>query len=500
MPDDFDLRHHLAVLRRHAILIAVTVVLVGAAAYGASRLEQTSYRSTSTVLYSAQTVNTGTGTPEDPVRVLNTLSRLVSSGAVLEAAAKRLGIPRAELDKATTVEVQPDDDLLRITATAPSPRGAERRANAITYALLAWRSENAHGLAAAQAKVLARQLADLNARGTIANASAIATVRAQLAAARAELATKASDLSLVQGALPPKQPFTPHPRRNAAVGILAGLLLGILAAFVRDRVDRRLDSVEEVEAIFGRPSLGAVPWIPAAGRGNRLAAVGDYAASTQLSEAFRTIRTNLALFRVDETSLRSIVVSSAVAGEGKSAVTANLALALASSGRRVLAVSADLRSPMLHEYFDGDDRSGLLEVLSGDVDLATGVRNIQVAGNRSPRPGRLALLANGRRFFDPAALYESAAMTELLEDAAVAFDVILFDAPPLLVSGEASVLAARADALLFVARLDRVTREEARRAARTLAAAELTPLGLIVTGRMSDKAQSYGYGYGSDEE
>jgi capsular exopolysaccharide synthesis family protein len=277
-------------------------------------------------------------------------------------------------------------------------------------------------------------------------------------------------------------------------------LLGVLATFMRERMGRRLYGIEEAEQIFGRPLIGVVPHVGAAARGNRRAAIGNYGGSSTLAEAYRTIRTNLALFRINETSLKTIVISSAMPGEGKSAVTANLAAALASSGHNVLAISADLRSPSLHKYFAHRDSEGLLEVLSGETTLENAAKTIDLEGNMLAKTGgRLSLLASDRGFFDPLVLFQSVAMTNLLKEARARFDTVLFDAPPILSSADAFVLAQKTDALLLVARLDRITRNQARRAVHALRTAEITPLGLILTG-VRTRDEAYGYEYGTDTE
>ena len=113
----------------------------------------------------------------------------------------------------------------------------------------------------------------------------------------------------------------------------------------------------------------------------------------------------------------------------------------------------------------------------------------------------MSLLASERGFFDPVVLFQSVAMANLMKEARAHFDTILFDAPPILSSADAFVLAQKADALLLVARLDRITRNQARRAMHALRTAEITPLGLIVTGvRSRDDAYGYGYEYGTDTE
>lgn len=495
MQDEPDLRQYLKIIRRHIWLVLITTIIVGGAAFGVSKLQTPRYRATSTLLFTPSA--TTTTSTSDPARALKTLARLATTNTILGKAAAQMGIDIETLRKAVTVTASPDQDVLELSATDTSAGDAARKANVVTDALLSWGLDRQRTQLTAQIALLRKQLKVLAAQGTAADLNSVATLQAQLAQAQAELQSSTSDLSDVQSASVPADPYTPHPIQNLAIGLLSGLLLGILGAFLRERMGQRLHAVEDVERLFGRPSLGSVPHIRAAARGNRHAAVGKYTGSSPLEEAYRTIRTNLELFRI-EGSLKTAVITSSVPTEGKSAVTANLAAAIASSGRNVLAVSADLRSPALHKYFPGRDGGGIVEILSGEMTLKKAVRRIVLDGGMPSKVGgKLSLLGNDNGFFDPVVLFQSATMESLLEEVRSKYDIVLFDAPPILASADAYVLAKKLDALLLVARIDRVTADQARRAALTLKTAEVTPLGLIVTGVRSRDA-AYGYGYGKN--
>jgi Mrp family chromosome partitioning ATPase len=332
-----------------------------------------------------------------------------------------------------------------------------------------------------------------------------------------------------------------------------------MLAALRDRLDHRIREIEEVEAVYHAPTLGVVP-LPK--RTSRAARVADFSAATPLADAYRTIRTNLTLIQVHEGS-SVIVVTSATTDEGKSAVTANLAQALSVTGRRVLAVSADLHNPALHEYFPsgyrqselpavvddhplpkrliddptlddyfktgygGDDAAneakpdsrkrrktstlgerwagsrpsrprGLVSVLAGEIGLDNAVYVVPLSAQERERGGSLHLLADDRTFFDPAALLSSGPMRKLLKQASEKYDAVLLDTPPLLANADATVLAQSADILVVVARLDHLTRNQARRAARTMASIRLSPSGIIVTGEV-EEAATYGYGHRSGQ-
>jgi succinoglycan biosynthesis transport protein ExoP len=502
MQDELDLRHYVGVVRRHLLLVIVTTIVVGGAALGASLLEKPHYRATATILFTPQAQSFTGNSSEDPARVLSTLANLATNNAILSRAASELGSNETvlSLSKTVSINASADQDILRFSATDTRAKRAARKANTVTAAFLAWRTKTQQAVTRAQVATLKRQLRDLATRGSTADQAVVVALHSQLAEAQAQLQNPTSDLSLVQAATAPGQPYTPHPARNTAIGLLSGLLLGVLATFMRERMGRRLYGIEEAEQIFGRPLIGVVPHVGAAARGNRRAAIGNFGGTSTLAEAYRTIRSNLSLFRINGSSLKTIVISSAVPGEGKSAVTANLAVALASSGHNVLAISADLRSPSLHEYFAHSEGDGLLEVLSGETTLEKAARTIILEGDMPTKTGgQLSLLANNHSFFDPLVLIHSIAMTNLLREAQARFNIVLFDAPPVLTNADTYVLAQKTDALLLVVRLDRITRDQARRATHTLKAAEVTPLGLIVTG-VRNRDEAYGHDYGTSAD
>jgi Mrp family chromosome partitioning ATPase len=171
-------------------------------------------------------------------------------------------------------------------------------------------------------------------------------------------------------------------------------------------------------------------------------------------------------------------------------------------------LSADLRSPSLHEYFATKFDDGLVRALLGERDLTRAIRAISLNGSGStrkpqdrdraaPEGGSLALLGTTQRIRDPAAVLQSDSMAKLLASAKESFDTIVIDAPPMLAGAEAHLLAQFADALVLVSRIGKLTRNDVRRAVRTMEATELSAVGLVVTGRpVADDGYGYGYGYG----
>jgi capsular exopolysaccharide synthesis family protein len=488
MTDEPDLRRYLTVVRRQLPLVLTMTIVCALAALAVSLTQAPSYSAKATLLYAPPATQTST----DPSRDIATLVGTAKIDRILQAAAPAAGMSVQQLQQAISVAADPTANLIDVTASAGNAHAAQRAANAVAAAIQADNLAQVRKTQQAQIDVIARQIAQLRGQHTTDARTQRASLRDELNADQVQLQAAQANLQVADAAPLPTAPSSPKPLRDAAIGGIVGLLLGIGTALVRDRLDRRLRTVDEIEDAYGTSLLGTVPRVNAAARGDRSAGLGDYAGVSLLAESYRTIRTNLSLFRLDREDMKVVVISSAVAGEGKSAATANLAASLAASGRRVLAVSADIRSPALHEYFAHRGGVGVIDVLSDEATLDQAARFAPLNGNVSARAGEVSLLSNDRHFSDPAMLYQSNAMARLLDHARSTYDMVLLDAPPLLFAGEASVLARQADAVIIVSRIDQVTRDEARRARTLLQAADVKPLGLIVTNVSADGDVYYG--------
>jgi Mrp family chromosome partitioning ATPase/capsular polysaccharide biosynthesis protein len=551
-----DLRAFLALLRRHAVLIAVVTLLTAVVTYAVTKQETPRFTSTASLLY---TEPANAPANDDPARDVSTLVGVGTSDAVLYPVAKAHEMTPTKLRAALSITGNPDADLIGVSANSPSAKEAQSLAGGVAQGLIDYtKSETTQNLQATIA-TLRSQLANLAGRTDPGSLQAAAGLRVQLAQAKAQLSSPPSPLSILSPATLPSGPSSPHPTRDAGIALLAGLVLALLLAAGRDRLDRRIREIEDVEAVYHAPTLGVVPFAHSRKKVSRAAQLADFSGATPLADAYRTIRTNLTLMQAHD-GPSAIVVTSAIAGEGKSAVTANLAQALSVTGRRVLAISADLHNPALHKYFPGgyqesdlfdhadddplhertlddptlnayfatgygedgtgreskpDSRQrrrssglgerwtgptrpqGLIPVLAGEVPLDKAVYIIPLSAQERERGGSLHLLADGGTFFDPAALLSSDAMRQLLKDAGQSYDAILVDTPPLLANADATLLAQSADTLVLVARLDHLTRNQARRAHRAMASMRLSPSGVIVTGDVEEGG--YGYGYRSNQ-
>jgi capsular exopolysaccharide synthesis family protein len=495
MTEQNDFGRLLKTLRASTWLIILLVVIAGAGAYAVSLATPARYASAETLIY-LPAGGTTEVTTDIATRDLQTAVGLVQAAPVIAPAAKKLGITQDELRASVSGSLPANSNLLRVDASAPTAAEAQNRAIVVANVFQNFRLGLQRRAIDARINAINKQIQKLTPPINGDAAATIRSLRDQLSLASSDRAVANGDFVVGDPARLPTAPFEPKPARNAVLGAVAGLLIGIAAAFGRGRLNRRLVTIDDVEAAYGMPAIGAIP-PPSFHELDRAGHIlGDFEGSSPLVEAFRSTRATLSLYSVGSGKPMVIAVTSANGGEGKTTVVANLAMAMASSGKRVLAISADLRKPSLYAFFPDASRAGLLDVLSGRRDLtdATGFVNLN---GTSSAGGRLGMLATDGRFRDPARLFESADIALVLDEARLEYDIILVDSPPLLQTPEASIIAGLADANLIVGRAGELTRDDAHRALERLTTANAKTLGVIVSDARERRAS---YGYGNEEE
>jgi polysaccharide biosynthesis transport protein len=274
---------------------------------------------------------------------------------------------------------------------------------------------------------------------------------------------RVGNVRLVQPATAPSQPSPSRKILIVAAGSIAGLLLGVATALLADLLDQSVPTVKALRAQFDYPLLGVL---------NTPSPISRDRPGTIDHKAYQMLQSNLA-FLCSDRGLKSMVVTSALDGEGKSAVAANLAVAMAQPGRRVLLVDTNMTHPSLHAIWDLPNTVGLSHVLVGHSKATEAVQEVLP---------QLDVLTTGGIVPDPIALLDSNRMASLMAEFTDRYDFVIFDAPSLHHWGEAAVLGRVGDGIVLVARPKRLTI-----AATTAAKAKLTRnhdkvLGLIVNG------------------
>jgi tyrosine-protein kinase len=310
----------------------------------------------------------------------------------------------------------------------------------------------------------------------------------------------------------------PRPVRDAVLAGAIGLLLGIVVAFLRDAVDTRIRSADEIVDRLGVPLLARIPDPPRPLQmSDRLVMLAD--PNGREAEAFRMLRTNLDFVNV-ERGARTVMVTSSSQREGKSTSVANLALALARAGKSVILVDLDLRRPYLHQFFDLDSEPGVTNVVleqasvedvlskvwASEAPVATpespapasgsrGGRTRQAArgesNGRAPAGSVLEVIPSGTLPPNPGEFVATRGLETLLDRLRERADFVLIDAPPMIGVGDAMTISAKVDGIVLITRMNRLRRPLLFELHRLLETSPAALLGFIVTGARDDDDHYY---------
>ncbi|MDI6101301.1 polysaccharide biosynthesis tyrosine autokinase [Actinoplanes sp. NEAU-A12] len=361
--------------------------------------------------------------------------------AVLVAMDRRLGLTPAEVRERISAEAVPETVLLRATVTDTSVERSQQVATA-----LAVRFKN-------RVESLETPLGQ------------------QISSVKVEV---------VAGPETSDGPVSPRPVRSLAVAAVLGLLVGLGAAILRELLDTTVKSPEDLQALAGAPVIGGLPFDPAMKSGQMTAPGAGHSAR---GEALRQLRTNLQYVDVDK-PIKTLVVTSAMPGEGKSSTACALAMLCAENGQRVLIMDADLRRPRVADYLGLEGGVGLTTVLAGQAALDDVV---QQYGEH------LFVLPSGFLPPNPSELLGSHHMAQLLTELREAFDIVVVDCPPLLPVTDAAVVAARTDGALLLARVGKTTGVQVATAVKALGAVDARLLGCVLNMLATKGADAYYY-------
>ncbi|QFS43260.1 GumC family protein [Nostoc sphaeroides] len=293
---------------------------------------------------------------------------------------------------------------------------------------------------------------------------------------------------ILSEALLPKKPVSPIILLNLALGGFLGFFLGIGAALLLEAEDKSVKTAEEAQQLLDYPLLGTIPLFDQKTRLARGESITELPVLnnpySSVNAAFEMLQINLGFTFYDK-ELKVVVVSSSVMNEGKSFIAANLAIATAQMGKRVLLIDADMRRPRQHEMWQQPNLMGLSNVLVGQATLAEAAKEVMI---------NLELLTSGTIPPNPAALLDSQSMKRLLQQAAQDYDCIIIDTLPLSIMPDASIVGKMADGMLLVARPGIVTSAAAKTTKGLLENSRVPVLGLVVNCVATDN-NDYGYYY-----
>jgi succinoglycan biosynthesis transport protein ExoP len=285
-------------------------------------------------------------------------------------------------------------------------------------------------------------------------------------------------------------PVSPRLARTVLLAMLSGVAIGLMLVYVMDILDDRFRSMEEMQALLGVSVLAMVRELESSDEIGLGALQAYVAPNATESEAFRTLRTTLSLAEDDT---HQIVVSSPEPGDGKTTVLANLAVAIAQSGKRTLLIDADLRRPGLTALLGMRGIDGLSTVIRGEDDIVRAAEaNVRPSGLEG-----LDVLPSGPRPTNPAELLGSRRFSELLAWAESVYDQILIDSPPTLATSDTAVIGRLTNAVMLVVQPAKNRRRLVMRCVESLAVLRIPLLGIVVNRIGSSKDGGYyGYGYG----
>src|SRR6056297_164072 len=269
-------------------------------------------------------------------------------------------------------------------------------------------------------------------------------------------------------AVVPKNPIKPNKIMNIAIAGVLGLMISIGLVFLVEFLDKTIKTPEEVERYLGLSIIGAIPFNDKA-KNRKVVTFED--PKSPVAEAYRTLRTNLKFASLDK-EIKSIVVTSTIAGEGKSMTISNLATAIAQTGSKVLLVDTDFRKPMIHKIARKPNADGLADVLINKSDYRNSVK--------ISRTKNLDLLFSGLIPPNPSELLGSKSMLQFIEAAKRDYDYIIFDTPPVALVTDAAILANEVDGVILVTSFGMVDYDIAKRAVELLKNANANILGSVL--------------------
>lgn len=494
-----SLRDYAGVLRRRKWLIILPMILAPLVAYGLSLSQESRYRSSAEVLVREPPSATAVGAPERPMqqRVLqNELQR--ARGSALQDLVRDVIGPEPTL--MVQLALEEDTDVFVFTAESIDPETAARAANAYAETYIEARRRSLVEELDARIAVVEERLAGID--DDIADASG--DERELLIAQRnqydfeLESLTVSVDLaqdsgaSLIDAAQVRDNPFSPRPKRSAFLAMVAGLLVGVAAAFFVDHFDDRLRDEDDLVAAAGKPVLGVIPKYDAE-EGDVPVVVASTQPHSQPAEAYRALRTSIQFMGVHR-PMEIIQFTSARPGDGKTTTSVNLAVSCARAGQRVVLVDCDLRRPRVHQFFGLENRTGFTTAMIGaDLD--------EVA---LPIPGEsnLWVITSGAVPPDPSELLSTTTATRFLRSLPDRFDLVIVDTPPLLVVADALVVSAAVDALVLVASANLTDRRQVEQASAHLRQIEAPYVGTVLNNfdLSTSTTYEYRYAYGQYED
>src|SRR5919199_1210070 len=492
--DALSLHDYLAVVRRRKWLIAFVAAALPLAAVAMSLRGARPYVATTQVLVTTDATNVAPSAPSAD-RMAQTEADLAATPEVAAralAAAGARGETTDEFLRKASVEARPNSDLLDFRVKDPSASRAKVLATEYARAFTDFQRGLKRHAIDRQRKAVAEQLRRLEATGR-----GTSPYHAKLVGRAHDLETLAviepGNALLVGPAVKAPQ-VSSNALRNGLLAFGVGLILGVLLAFVREALDQRVRSGAEIRNHLLLPLLGRLNAPSRRLRDRKQLAMLAEPGGPQ-AESFRVLRANFDFFNLQHDA-RAIMVTSALEGEGKSTTAANLAVALARTGRRVALVDLDLRRPSLAQFFGLEPKAGVVEVARGDATLDDALMPVPLEPTNAGSPGSLYVVPVETVPENVGEFFGSRVVGDVLHKLRAVADLVLIDAPPLLNVGDARALSVHVDGIVVATRLNVVRRPLLNELRSVLDTCRAAKLGFVVTdAELEQHGGEIGQGY-----
>jgi len=523
-----ELRRYFIIFRKWAWLIMLVTAVAGLSSYYYSLTLRPTYRAETTMLIGKvlQEANPNVPVQYDIGSLAQAYSLLAVQPAILQATAEAIRWPEPwqNLFFKITTKATFGSQLLQIAVTDSDPAQAATIANEIARQLILQGPISAQQKDAEEQRAfVTSQLAQLKlqiegAQKTLNNLNAqaalendpnklndlnnrISSLQARIADAQKNyaslLAIVNSNSTLFVNVLvpaqPPKSPISPNIPQNILLAMGAGLVIAAMTVMVIEYLDDTIKDAEDTQRVLGLSTLGAI---------TRMASTRHPADSlvtlrhprSPISEAYRVLRTNLRFSGIENPS-GALLVTSAGPTEGKTTTAANLAVAVAQSGRRVILLDCDLRRPTIDKYFGLTNNEGLSSLFLNDTTTLESVM-------QSTKLDTLKVITSGPIPPNPSELLDSNRMRRILDTLRSQSDLLIIDSPPVLAVADASILGARCSGALLVIDAGRTRSDVSRRAVETLGKTGTKVLGVVLNRISTRRAASdyYYYYYAKDKD
>lgn len=491
---ELNLRDYLSILRRRRRALTLIVLLVVGCSLAYSLLQTPVYAGKAEVLLQPRATETlfdpNTGQARDATRVVQTEIRVLKSQPVRQAV-------RAQVGSAPKVAAAPvgQTDVIQVVVESTDPERAALLANAYVRSYIEFRRKQTVDDLLAAGGQIRTKIDDLQREIDTASGTTQENLIQQQALFREKLdeldvagSLQTGGAQLVEPATTPTTPVKPRPLRTAALALALGLMLGVGVAFLLDYLDDSVKAKEDLErAIPGVAVVGLIPSVSSWKDKERPQVVSVTEPTSPTAEAYRTLRTAVQFMGLDR-PVRSVQLTSPSAQEGKTTTLANLGVALAKAGNRVVLVCCDLRRPRIHEFFGLSNAIGFTSVLLGEVPLSGALQDV-------PGVDRLQVLASGPLPPNPSELLSSRRALEVLGPLQAEGKIVLVDSPPVLPVTDSLVLSRHVDATLLVCAAGRTSRKEAARAVELLEQVDAPLAGAVLNGVSAEGSYGYTYEY-----